>query len=179
MQLPPTILSIDKHEKKKKTKEASSTKLPKKDGNTESLQGVDTAESVAISMDDLTLSDSDLEGSLDGDKIIAEDELPQTKPLAKAEQTKSKSLGLRPPRTLETTLFDRLERMYGTSIKRMLKVQYRSAFLHSVKILYLLMMKFLIEQNAFSNMRISIQNPVFFKIDISRVRRLPSSSRPP
>ncbi|KAI5889355.1 P-loop containing nucleoside triphosphate hydrolase protein [Schizophyllum commune H4-8] len=32
---------------------------------------------------------------------------------------------LRPPRTLETTLFDRLERMHGPSIKRMLKVQYR------------------------------------------------------
>jgi DNA polymerase alpha-associated DNA helicase A len=33
--------------------------------------------------------------------------------------------GLQPPRTLETTLFDRLERMYGPSIKRMLTVQYR------------------------------------------------------
>ncbi|KAL1725364.1 P-loop containing nucleoside triphosphate hydrolase protein [Schizophyllum commune] len=32
---------------------------------------------------------------------------------------------LRPPRTLETTLFDRLEKMHGPSIKRMLKVQYR------------------------------------------------------
>jgi len=32
---------------------------------------------------------------------------------------------LRPPRTLETTLFDRLERMYGEGIKRVLKVQYR------------------------------------------------------
>jgi DNA polymerase alpha-associated DNA helicase A len=32
---------------------------------------------------------------------------------------------LRPPRTLETTLFDRLERLYGAGIKRVLKVQYR------------------------------------------------------
>jgi len=32
---------------------------------------------------------------------------------------------LKPPRTLETTLFDRLERMYGDGIKRVLKVQYR------------------------------------------------------
>jgi DNA polymerase alpha-associated DNA helicase A len=37
--------------------------------------------------------------------------------------------GLRPPRTLETTLFDRLESMYGPSIKRMLTVQYRRASL--------------------------------------------------
>lgn len=32
---------------------------------------------------------------------------------------------IRPPRTLETTLFDRLERLYGPGIKRVLKVQYR------------------------------------------------------
>lgn len=32
---------------------------------------------------------------------------------------------LKPPRTLETTLFDRLETMYGPGIKRMLTVQYR------------------------------------------------------
>lgn len=32
---------------------------------------------------------------------------------------------LRPPKTLETTLFDRLEKMYGSAIKRMLEIQYR------------------------------------------------------
>jgi DNA polymerase alpha-associated DNA helicase A len=32
---------------------------------------------------------------------------------------------LRPPRTLETTLFDRLESLYGEGIKRVLRVQYR------------------------------------------------------
>lgn len=32
---------------------------------------------------------------------------------------------LRPPRTLETTLFDRLEKLYGEGIKRVLKIQYR------------------------------------------------------
>lgn len=32
---------------------------------------------------------------------------------------------LDPPRTLETTMFDRLERMYGAGIKRLLAVQYR------------------------------------------------------
>jgi hypothetical protein len=34
---------------------------------------------------------------------------------------------LKPPRTLETTLFDRLERMYGEGIKRVLNTQYRYA----------------------------------------------------
>ena len=32
---------------------------------------------------------------------------------------------LEPPRTLETTMFDRLERMFGAGIKRLLSVQYR------------------------------------------------------
>jgi DNA polymerase alpha-associated DNA helicase A len=32
---------------------------------------------------------------------------------------------LKPPRTLETTLFDRLEKLYGDGIKRVLKIQYR------------------------------------------------------
>lgn len=32
---------------------------------------------------------------------------------------------LKPPRTLETTLFDRLEILYGQGIKRVLNTQYR------------------------------------------------------
>ena len=32
---------------------------------------------------------------------------------------------LKPPQTLETTLFDRLERLYGQGIKRVLQIQYR------------------------------------------------------
>jgi DNA polymerase alpha-associated DNA helicase A len=35
--------------------------------------------------------------------------------------------GLRPPRTLEMTMFERLEKMNGPGIKRMLTVQYRLA----------------------------------------------------
>lgn len=37
----------------------------------------------------------------------------------------AKRTELRPPRTLETTLFDRLERLYGAGVKRVLQVQYR------------------------------------------------------
>ena len=40
---------------------------------------------------------------------------------------------LKPPRTLETTLFDRLEKLYGTGIKRVLQVQYRSVALSGFK----------------------------------------------
>jgi DNA polymerase alpha-associated DNA helicase A len=35
---------------------------------------------------------------------------------------------LKPPRTLETTLFDRLERLYGEGIKRVLTTQYRYGY---------------------------------------------------
>ncbi|WVQ77797.1 hypothetical protein IAR50_007487 [Cryptococcus sp. DSM 104548] len=38
---------------------------------------------------------------------------------------KSTSPSLQPPKTLETTLFQRLEHLYGPSIKRVLQVQYR------------------------------------------------------
>ncbi|KDQ32825.1 hypothetical protein PLEOSDRAFT_1032118 [Pleurotus ostreatus PC15] len=67
MQLPPTILSINAHEKSK-------TQAAKSSGSTAS---------------------------------------------------KTASPVIRPPRTLETTLFDRLEKMYGSKIKRMLTIQYR------------------------------------------------------
>lgn len=36
---------------------------------------------------------------------------------------------LKPPRTLEITLFDRLESMFGGGIKRVLNTQYRSVAL--------------------------------------------------
>jgi len=41
------------------------------------------------------------------------------------QEKKKEKGGLQPPRTLEKTLFDRLEKMYGPGIKRMLNVQYR------------------------------------------------------
>ncbi|KAJ9114628.1 hypothetical protein QFC22_005501 [Naganishia vaughanmartiniae] len=43
----------------------------------------------------------------------------------KKSKTTSKRPKLSPPRTLEMTLFDRLEKMYGAGIKRLLAVQYR------------------------------------------------------
>ncbi|KIO11179.1 hypothetical protein M404DRAFT_128024 [Pisolithus tinctorius Marx 270] len=67
MQLPPTILSLDKRRKNGRAKETKPAR-PKK---------------------------------------------PEKRPI------------LRPPRTLETTLFDRLEKMYGPGIKRLLNIQYR------------------------------------------------------
>jgi DNA polymerase alpha-associated DNA helicase A len=74
--------------------------------------------------------DSDTEQILDGDEPAQV--TPSDPPLnvivadITKRKTKTKWSGLKPPRTLETTLFDRLEIMYGAGIKRMLTVQYRS-----------------------------------------------------
>ncbi|KAJ3888666.1 P-loop containing nucleoside triphosphate hydrolase protein [Lentinula edodes] len=77
MQLPPTVLSLDKRRKQQsKGASASSSKSQTKTSNGKS-------------------------------------------------KTRSKMPILRPSRSLETTLFDRLESMYGSGIKRMLNVQYR------------------------------------------------------
>ena len=100
MQLPPTILSLD--DKKKDKKSVSSSKVAKD-------VGLSQATSSRGSNEDSETSSSE-DGLPDG---VAQISIP------------SKPLVLVPPRTLETTLFDRLEKMYGTSIKKMLEIQYR------------------------------------------------------
>lgn len=134
MQLPPTILSIDKHKKN-----ASGTATPKKNASTVNDQKKSresTASKPQLPEEDegTSLSDTDSEaGSVKGDEIMAQDTTvevsegsqPNLKPETKTRKDAKKRTGLRPPRTLETTLFDRLERMYGPDIKRLLNVQYR------------------------------------------------------
>lgn len=100
MQLPPTILSLD--HKKKEEKPASRSKVSK-DAELSQARGSDE------NSDSETSSN---EGSLP-DMVAAQMSI------------SSKRIELIPPRTLETTLFDRLEKMYGTRIKKMLEIQYR------------------------------------------------------
>lgn len=141
MQLPPTILS-DKHEKKGKEAKSpenkrkngsegkgASTKLSKPDESKGS--STDNKQDDVTDTSSETGSDSESE-SIHGDVVIAEETtVPTTDvPENSSEPPKKrppKHSGLRPPRTLETTLFDRLERMYGRGIKRLLNVQYRYA----------------------------------------------------
>lgn len=96
MQLPPTILSVDKT-KRNKTPEVKASKTKTKKLDKPSI---------------MDQSDTSEHSSSEAEEDSS------------ATPTKDKPL-LRPPRTLETTLFDRLERMYGSKIKRMLQVQYR------------------------------------------------------
>ena len=108
MQLPPTILSLDDKKKDKKSTSHSQgsikptvPSLEKPHTNTGNFNEVLDSES------------SSSEGDLpDG---VAEKSIPSQSLVPK----------LVPPRTLQTTLFDRLEKMYGSRIKKMLEIQYR------------------------------------------------------
>jgi DNA polymerase alpha-associated DNA helicase A len=99
MQLPPTILSLDN--KKKDKKPALSSKVAK-DAELSQARGSDENSDSETSSSEGGLPDGVAQMSISSETLV-----------------------LVPPRTLETTLFDRLEKMYGTSIKRMLEIQYR------------------------------------------------------
>ncbi|KAI5829521.1 P-loop containing nucleoside triphosphate hydrolase protein [Schizophyllum commune Tattone D] len=127
MQLPPTILSIDKKGKDKKagmdkpaTAKDPKTKNDKPEAATVEIGAEEppTSESEEDETD-AGMADDTEEAEADTPAVPAE-------PAPKAQpKQRTRTPILRPPRTLETTLFDRLEKMHGPSIKRMLKVQYR------------------------------------------------------
>lgn len=78
---------------------------------------------------DVMQSDAEASGQSTGGEDDAPDQPPSdldaitvTGSLSEVDVKQTK---LRPPKTLETTLFDRLEGLYGPGIKRVLKVQYR------------------------------------------------------
>lgn len=137
MQLPPTILSLDK----RKTKSSGvaikgSTERAKMPGGaaTKPPESSKRQENPSETPQDQQRSDTETDSDSDvdlvkGDTVIAEEDV---SPPAGDAEPKPKHLGtpgkrpvLRPPRTLETTLFARLEKMYGPGIKRLLNVQYR------------------------------------------------------
>jgi DNA polymerase alpha-associated DNA helicase A len=102
MQLPPTILSLD--HKKKEEKPALRSKVAKKDAElSQASRGSDENSDSETSSNEGGLPNSVAQMSISSEQRVV----------------------LVPPRTLETTLFDRLEKMYGTSIKKMLEIQYR------------------------------------------------------
>ncbi|KAF8892891.1 AAA domain-containing protein [Infundibulicybe gibba] len=115
MQLPPTVLSLDKKVGSKKG-ENKPTKNGAK-GTSAIAKGTKKAspaegnDSGAESPDASSSESSELVAI----PVSGRDKPPQKRP----------SPMLVPPKSLETTLFDRLEKMYGGGIKRLLDVQYR------------------------------------------------------
>lgn len=138
MQLPPTILSLDKRKASEKGPgpimkgSTKRTKTPgkavgKSPGDSKKQEiPLETPQDQKSSFSD-TDRDSDSD-SVKGDTVIAQEDvssLGEVEPKPKISGLPDKRPVLRPPRTLETTLFDRLEKMYGPGIKRLLNVQYR------------------------------------------------------
>ncbi|XP_006455227.1 hypothetical protein AGABI2DRAFT_145440 [Agaricus bisporus var. bisporus H97] len=100
MQLPPTIISINQETESKTMKRATQT----------SKKG-----SKVAAKDPSSSPDPEDKAESPGDDM----------PKVNVPATRKPQPVLLPPHTLETTLFDRLEQMYGPRIKRMLQVQYR------------------------------------------------------
>lgn len=133
MQLPPTILSVDKREKRLKYPKGTTSSFSK-DAKDKAIKVQEPKTEPRKPPVDQTANDSSASDESDSpsedDALLDEgaEETPSAAPV-KAEEAKKKRpqkpRGLRPPRSLETTLFDRLEKMYGPGIKRMLTVQYR------------------------------------------------------
>ena len=125
MQLPPTILSTDKKRDKKlknNNKKKDAPESSRKSGDKQlSEVSVPSAkkDKDAIAQEVVDSSSSTSEDEIDKDKAPA---MPADDG---AGSRRSRANGLTPPRSLETTLFDRLEKMYGPGIKRLLNVQYR------------------------------------------------------
>lgn len=161
LQLPPTILSLDKDRKKRDGKKKGNgkkqTQKCNNGGKPSKLQGAKGEEgegdlegssaSSPVGEDESTTEteeeqdDNDNDDSDDTDDAAVKEgggeegakcvERKDTTAAANAPKrtTRAFTAGeLRPPHTLETTLFDRLETMYGPGIKRMLQVQYRSVY---------------------------------------------------
>lgn len=133
MQLPPTILSVDQHGKKAKGNSTTKNVTPPKTGGKKTSTVSDAnpssddvvEEPPASETDPSSDSDADEEELSEKDREVVSTPAPVKEAKKKKRTPRPRSLRL--PRSLETTLFDRLEKMYGPGIKRMLNVQYRCA----------------------------------------------------
>ena len=142
MQLPPTIISLNNHKKTKKEPVAAESTgkkatAPKTKSGPNGKPAATTTPPAPVPQDEDHEANSVDESDEGGDTVMKDDgdipSLPdetKTETLASGETSSPTVKALRrgsleSPRTLETTLFDRLERMYGPGIKRLLNVQYR------------------------------------------------------
>ena len=121
MQLPPTILSLDD---KKKKKAKGALQPPAKSSISDSTKAAKALMKKDPVVSAEMFKDPSESGSDSSEDIDSENTLSKAATNLSLDQT-SRKIKLVPPRTLETTLFDLLEAMYGGSIKRMLEVQYR------------------------------------------------------
>ena len=120
MQLPPTVISVNKKKEKKLTTSAT------EGGKTSLRESKGKAPPTEGNSDNESSDEAKPDGSGDEDSsgLTADPDAPLKIPVRDPHKAEAKPV-LRPPRSLEMTLFERLEKMYGPGIKRMLTVQYR------------------------------------------------------
>jgi DNA polymerase alpha-associated DNA helicase A len=126
MQLPPTVLSLNRKVSEARPRESKSARSKEKGSRSEQPTGANVRplEGTRDGSQMLDSSDFDDVGGAHGE-MDEDNEVNEVVAATQPKEKGTKTTGLRPPRTLETTLFDRLEQMYGPSIKRLLDVQYR------------------------------------------------------
>ena len=116
LQLPPTVIGKDrlKESKKSKTEKSKTQKTPLNRKAPKSKSDPTKTESKAIEPP-ATKDSSESEG----ESLEEESQPSSVKNLNRSNPV------LYPPKDLSVTMFERLEKMYGPSIKRMLEIQYR------------------------------------------------------
>jgi DNA polymerase alpha-associated DNA helicase A len=132
LQLPPTVMSTSMNISSQESSSAPPSGTIVKPTSNNNRQASPEREveisSVSSRNDEGSSYDSDEEPSELSprpDATVDQRAKPSAKSTLVSEGKKKRSAELRPSRSLEVTLFDRLERMRGQSIKRMLTVQYR------------------------------------------------------
>lgn len=113
MQLPPTVLAQAPRAKSMATSETSA----KKPGPVP-VEEVEDSSDTDDDSDSTSNSADDASAEKPKDSVPTKESSPFPRPL-------------KPPKSLEVTMFERLETMYGPSVKRMLKLQYRCVFFSS------------------------------------------------
>jgi len=121
MQLPPTILSTDRAKKESKKSKAETKSV----GNVakESADGKSSQKQSAKDHSGENSETQSSESDAPPDKGTSGTDRDKAGPVTASRGGKRRAL--RPPRSLETTMFERLEKIHGSGIKRMLTIQYR------------------------------------------------------
>ncbi|TDL24612.1 P-loop containing nucleoside triphosphate hydrolase protein [Rickenella mellea] len=128
MQLPPTILSTNSRRKTEKTSASRSTaESPRKAVKVTNIETPLEKKSKVGDGDgdtEVDLSDSSTSSSSEEDAESVE--ISRDSRTSETQRNVAKTaLTLMPPRSLEVSMFDRLQKMYGSKVIRMLQVQYR------------------------------------------------------
>ncbi|KAH7337710.1 AAA domain-containing protein [Rhizoctonia solani] len=123
LQLPPTIISLNSSSHKSPTAKSAGSKLIKnfKSGKPSKSTPKSRTTPSNSSKEPQVVSE---ESGVDSPANSGDENDPSAIPSIYPTEPR-KSHRLVPPKSLEVTLFQRLEQMYGTSIKRMLTTQYR------------------------------------------------------